>query len=216
MIAVMFSSQSMLTMRLSTFYKLIIDWKYPLTLLIFLSSLILISTSAYANEALVETEASTPMDQEKSKQQNNKVSEEKQKYSFLSNQLFSNAPAQITTKSTSTNKDALNVSLGLVVILVLIFSVAWFMKKMGYSNVTRQGQLKIIASLNLGAKEKIALIQVGKQQLLVGMTATQINTLYVLDEVIEEAKIKQAAAAGDGIFASKFAEFLKHKQTNVK
>lgn len=176
-----------------------------------LSLLILLSVSAYANEVLIETETS-----QKQSDQQSKVLQEKQKYSFLSNQSYVNAPNQIAKKDPSTSGDALNVSLGLIVILVMIFSIAWFMKKMGYSNVTGQGQLKIIASLNLGQKEKIALIQVGKQQLLVGMTATQINTLHVLDEVLEETEIKQFGATGEGTFSSKFTELLKHKQSNVK
>jgi len=183
------------------------------TLLAFgcLSLLILLPVSVYASEALIETETS-----QKQSDQQNKVSQEKQNYSFLSKQSFVNTPNQIAKKDTSTNGDALSVSLGLIVILVMIFSLAWFMKKMGYSNVTGQGQLKIIASLNLGQKEKIALIQVGKQQLLVGMTATQINTLHVLDEVLEETDIKQFGATGEGTFSSKFTELLKHKQSNVK
>jgi flagellar protein FliO/FliZ len=187
------------------------------TLLAFncLSLLILLSVSVYADETLVETENETQIIQEQNKPQN-KLSDEKQKYSFLSKPLLSNASNQITKKDTSANKDALNVFLGLIVILVMIFSLAWFMKKMGYSNVTGQGQLKIIASLNLGQKEKIVLIQVGKQQLLVGMTATQINTLHVLDEVLEETDIKQFGTTGNGAFASKFSELLKHKQNKVK
>ncbi|NOQ78408.1 MAG: flagellar biosynthetic protein FliO [Gammaproteobacteria bacterium] len=178
-----------------------------------LSLLILLSVPVYADETLVETETQTIQEQNK---QQNKLSDEKQKYSFLSKPLLSNASNQITKKDTSANKDALNVFLGLIVILVMIFSLAWFMKKMGYSNVTGQGQLKIIASLNLGQKEKIVLIQVGKQQLLVGMTATQINTLHVLDEVLEETDIKQFGTTGNGAFASKFSELLKHKQNTVK
>lgn len=178
-----------------------------------LSLLILLSVPVYADETLVETETQTIQEQNK---QQNKLSDEKQKYSFLSKPLLSNASNQITKKDTSANKDALNVFLGLIVILVMIFSLAWFMKKMGYSNVTGQGQLKIIASLNLGQKEKIVLIQVGKQQLLVGMTATQINTLHVLDEVLEETDIKQFGTTGNGAFASKFSELLKHKQNKVK
>lgn len=141
---------------------------------------------------------------------------EKKNTSFLPGQTFSR-----TTNKT----DALSVSLGLIFILVLIFALAWFMKKIGYSNLTGQGQLKIIATLNLGQKEKIALIQVGSQQLLVGVTATQINTLHVLDDALDDINVDESidknidkSMATDNPFANKLSEFIKtrHKQVDVK
>ncbi len=219
--------------RLVIIRQLKIDWKKLLSTLSLL--LILLSISVSASENPAEAQIS----QEQNEQQN-KLPEEQKKYSFLAKPLFSNTDSHLIQKEPSANKeplannksltskepstknqsslngDALNVSLGLIVILLMIFSLAWFMKKIGYSSMTGQGQLKIIASLNLGQKEKIALIQVGKQQLLVGMTATQINTLHVLDEVLDETEIKQSGSTGNGAFASKFSELLKHKQNNVK
>ncbi|MCW8932539.1 MAG: flagellar biosynthetic protein FliO [Gammaproteobacteria bacterium] len=143
---------------------------------------------------------------------------EKKKYSFLTNQQTSNSiinsGAGSQKQSTSPNADALSVSLGLIFILIIIFSLAWFMKKMGYSHVSGKGQLKIIASLNLGPKEKISVIQVGNQQLLVGMTSTQINTLHVLEEPLIESKSEiKGEVETDNHFANKLSEFLNNKQT---
>ncbi|WP_214660543.1 flagellar biosynthetic protein FliO [sulfur-oxidizing endosymbiont of Gigantopelta aegis] len=137
-------------------------------------------------------------------------------FSGLSKSIF---PANTINNSQSTtitnSSKALDVSLGLIFILILIMALAWFMKKMGYSNLTGQGQLKIIASLNLGQKEKIALIQVGKQQLLIGMTAQQINTLHVLDEMLEESEFpnNKASSIGNNAFARAFAQI---KAANLK
>ncbi len=104
---------------------------------------------------------------------------------------------------------ALNVSLGLIFILLLIFSMAWFMRKMGYSNISGQENLKILATLNLGQKEKIVLLQVGKQedrqQLVLGITASQINTLHVLKEPIEADTDGMTPEQG---FAAKLTESL--------
>lgn len=154
------------------------------------------------------------------KQVADNLSDEKKNYSFLSSQTFSNVTNNTKKKEPSTNTDALSVSLGLIFILILIFSLAWFIKKMGYSNLTGQGQLKIIATLNLGQKEKIALIQVGKQQLVVGITPTQINTLHVLDELLIETAVDEMdvqAKDKRGIiketpFANKLSEFLSNKK----
>ena len=124
----------------------------------------------------------------------------KEPYSFLKSD-------RIKQPSSEASSDALNVSLGLIFILLLIFSLAWFMRKIGYSNISGQGQLKLLATMNLGQKEKIALIQVGKQQLLVGITANQINTLHVLDESLETSEF-QGAESGDNSFAKKLSETL--------
>lgn len=171
------------------------------------------SSSAYSDELLSQA----PAVQEK--QVADSPSAEKKNFSFLPGQINSNTASKSTKNDAVTNTDALSVSLGLIFILILIFSMAWFMKKMGYTNLTGQGQLKIIATLNLGQKEKIALIQVGQQQLLVGMTATQINTLHVLDECIEEtgAQTKDPGdAAGNNPFADKLSKLLNNTQKNIK
>ncbi|GEM_PF-7020699 len=137
------------------------------------------------------------------------------KYAHLGKQLFTDINATTTPREVSTNNDALTVSFGLIIILLMIFMLAWLMKKMGYSQMAAQGQLKIIASLNLGQKEKIAVIQVGQQQLLVGMTATQINTLHVLDEVLEEDST-QMIRAQQKTFTHKLTELLNQQKASKK
>lgn len=104
---------------------------------------------------------------------------------FLFNKTSNQTNIDPGEKEAVSAMDAVSVSIGLVFILLLIFFLAWLMKKVGYSNMSGQGNLKILATLNLGQKEKISLIEVGEQQLLVGITATQINTLHVLDKPLD-------------------------------
>ena len=124
---------------------------------------------------------------------------------------FSFLMAERSKKETDTSHSgqALNVSLGLIFILLLIFSMAWFMRKMGYSNISGQDNLKILATLNLGQKEKIVLLQVGtqenRQQLVLGITASQINTLHVLKDPIEADTDGMTPEQG---FAAKLTESL--------
>ncbi|TNC91015.1 MAG: hypothetical protein CSH36_11460 [Thalassolituus sp.] len=61
------------------------------------------------------------------------------------------------------------------------------------------GKLKMLAVLPLGTKEKIAVIQAGDQQLVVGITAHQITTLATLDTPLEVSENQPAS----------FAEILK-------
>lgn len=104
---------------------------------------------------------------------------------FLFNKTSNQTNTDPAKKEAVSAMDAVSVSIVLIFILLLIFFLAWLMKKVGYSNMSGQGNLKILATLNLGQKEKISLIEVGEQQLLVGITATQINTLHVLDKPLD-------------------------------
>lgn len=126
----------------------------------------------------------------------------KSAYSFLSQAKDSS----IGKKDLASPMDALSVTLGLIFILLLIFLFAWILRKMGYSQFNGQGALSILATLNLGQKEKITLIKVGEKQILIGITASQINTLHVLDEPID---IKTSRTTAEkNVFAAKLSDVL--------
>lgn len=54
-------------------------------------------------------------------------------------------------------------------------------------NVTQagNGQMKMVASMMAGAKEKIIVLEVGEEQYLLGVTANQINHLATLDKPLQ-------------------------------
>jgi len=76
----------------------------------------------------------------------------------------------------------LKVSLGLLVVLTLMFVLAWLAKRMRLVPGGSHGHaLKVLAVLPLSNRERLALVQVGEQQLLLGVTANQINCLHQLE-----------------------------------
>ena len=77
-----------------------------------------------------------------------------------------------------------SVAVGLVFIVALILVLGWFLRRFNQGGLFNNSSIKIIASLPLGTRERLAVIDVGGQQLLLGITATQINTLHVFDEPI--------------------------------
>ncbi len=82
------------------------------------------------------------------------------------------------------NMDAGSMIISLLAVLVAIVIVAWILKKLQVGGISVNG-LKIVTSLNLGAKERLVVVQVGEKQLLLGVTGQQINLLDTLDEPIE-------------------------------
>ena len=81
------------------------------------------------------------------------------------------------------------LSLGLVV--VVIFALAWLVKRFNFIPQQNQGLIKIISTLSVGSRERLALIQVGEEQLLVALSPGNISKLHCLKkpvQTVDEAK----------------------------
>ena len=77
--------------------------------------------------------------------------------------------------------------LALVLVLGLILGLAWLLKRLPGSGFRQADGLKVVASIALGGKERAAVVQVGGEQLLLGIGAGGVRTLHVLPEPLPEA-----------------------------
>ncbi len=98
----------------------------------------------------------------------------------------------------------LQMTFGLIIVLLLIFGCAWFMKRFGRFQGGLSDQMKVIGSMAVGTRERIVLIKVGEKQILVGVTPNVIQTLHVLEE-----PIVIAPHAPPGQLHTRFSEILK-------
>ncbi len=73
---------------------------------------------------------------------------------------------------------------GLMVVLLVIFVLAFLLKRFGIATGAVSGKLRVVAGLSLGGRDRIVLIQAGEEQLLVGISPGRIQTLHVLKEPI--------------------------------
>ncbi|VAW66773.1 hypothetical protein MNBD_GAMMA08-1664 [hydrothermal vent metagenome] len=78
---------------------------------------------------------------------------------------------------------ALNMAMGLIVVIALILGLAWVLKKYGRLPNNNLVEMKVLGGLSLGTREKALLIEVDNKRLLVGVTPGHIQTLCMLDEV---------------------------------
>jgi flagellar protein FliO/FliZ len=76
----------------------------------------------------------------------------------------------------------IQTTLGLLLILLLIGGAAWAFKRFGHFQTGVQGRMKVIGGISLGTRERVVLLQVGTQQLVIGVAPGAIQTLHVLDE----------------------------------
>ena len=99
------------------------------------------------------------------------------------------AEASASTPQTLQNPSSiLSIFLSLLLVVAIIFALAFIARRF---NVTQagNGQLKVVASMAAGAKEKIMVIDVGGEQFLIGITAHNINQLGKLENRIETGPV---------------------------
>ena len=113
------------------------------------------------------------------------------KFRYLPLLLMSFVTSEIFAISTSLTENTIEISpflkmfLGLIVVIAFIFFVAWLTRKLKLmQHFTTGYQIKNLATLSLGAREKICLIEVGNKQVLVGIAPGRVNQIHVFDEQI--------------------------------
>ena len=72
------------------------------------------------------------------------------------------------------------ILLGLAAVLTLMAVAAWLFKKIGPVNTGNQLPVKIIGGVSVGNRERIMVVEVADQWIVVGITAQQINTLSTM------------------------------------
>lgn len=99
------------------------------------------------------------------------------------------------------------LGLGLLVVVGLIFLLGYVMRRVGPLAPQGGQHIRLISSYPLGPRDRLALVEVGGQQLLLGISPGRITTLHVLDEPVAD---NTDATGGD--FARKLQAMLKREQ----
>jgi flagellar protein FliO/FliZ len=86
------------------------------------------------------------------------------------------------------------MTLALLVVLAVIFALAWLMRQLRGGSSRVGGAIDVVANVPLGQKERAVLLKVGSNQILVGVAPGRVNTLYVLPEPIVLTRPSDIAA----------------------
>ena len=100
-------------------------------------------------------------------------------------------------------------SVGLLIVLSVFFLCVWGVRKLGGLTVSGAEKMRVVGGLSLGLREKVILLQVGRKQLILGVTPGRIETLHVLegdDCLIKEETVSNTAEKG---FAQKLLQAIK-------
>src|SRR5690606_30731110 len=90
----------------------------------------------------------------------------------------SQAPAAVGAGSLA------QVTFSLLLVLAVVFGAAWLTRRLRGVGRFGNGALQVVTDIAVGTKERVVLVQVGKQQLLLGVAPGRVNTLHVLDEPV--------------------------------
>ena len=74
----------------------------------------------------------------------------------------------------------LRATLGLALVLALIFAVGWLMRRLAPARSAANGPLRILGSQALGTRERVVLLEVGEQWLVVGVAPGSVRGLATL------------------------------------
>ena len=103
---------------------------------------------------------------------------------LLSMNVFAQEEIVEVGKHANPNLDAMSMIISLLMVLALIIVSAWILKKFNLANKSVSG-MQVISSLPLGHKEKLVVVQVADEQLLLGVSAQQINLIKTLEKPLE-------------------------------
>lgn len=101
----------------------------------------------------------------------------------------------------------IQVMLSLAFVIVLIYAVAWYVRRMQLTTAGTGQSMRVVSALSVGTREKVVLVQVGEEQLLLGVAPGSVNLLRQFEGVAVEHKVSG--------LRSSFAKILNDTQSST-
>ena len=103
---------------------------------------------------------------------------------------------------------------GLLLVLGLIFFLAWLLRRVQQAGPAGKGQvIALIGSRALGPRDRLMLVQVGNEQILLGLSPGTITALHVLKEPVQVPSTTDKTTPE---FAQRLLEILGKDQKDKK
>ncbi|CAI8785487.1 flagellar biosynthetic protein FliO [Pseudomonas serboccidentalis] len=103
---------------------------------------------------------------------------------------------------------------GLLLVLGLIFFLAWLLRRVQQAGPAGKGQvIELIGSRALGPRDRLMLVQVGNEQILLGLSPGTITALHVLKEPVQVPSTSEKATPE---FAQHLLKILGKDQKDKK
>ena len=116
------------------------------------------------------------------------------------------APANVLAgPAPSAAGSLLQTGVSLVFVLGLLVGLAWLLKRFGPKTVTGGTTVKLVGALSVGARERILVVEVGEQWIVVGASPGRMNALATLPR----QEVDDTLLHGQPVAGASFAEWFK-------
>lgn len=82
----------------------------------------------------------------------------------------------------------------LLLVLALVVGLGWLVRRIGGGALRGPSGLRVVATLSVGTKERVVVVAAGDRQLLLGVTAQQVNLIQALDTPLPEVATESFAS----------------------
>lgn len=115
------------------------------------------------------------------------------------------APVQMAAPP-SAGGSLLQTMFSLIVVLAILVGLAWLLKRYGPKTITGSANVKLVGALSIGARERILVVEVGEQWIVVGASPGRMNALATMPR--QEAE-EDPPVAAQVLPSANFAEWFK-------
>lgn len=116
--------------------------------------------------------------------------------------------------ASSTGGGLLSTTLALLFVLALMLGLAWFLKRFGPKGLGGgNSNVKLVGSLSVGARERILVVEVGEQWIVVGASPGRMNALATMPRQ-ESGEPAQQISLPTANFAEWFKQTIEKRNGN--
>ena len=120
--------------------------------------------------------------------------------------------AASSAMSTGIGGQLVQLMLGLLLVVGLIFVLAWLMRRVQRAGPAGNQVIELLGSRALGPRDRLVLVQVGNEQILLGVTPGRITPLHVMNEPVHVPESQSTTPE----FARRLMDALGNKGTGGK
>jgi flagellar protein FliO/FliZ len=89
----------------------------------------------------------------------------------------------------------------------------WLIRRTGFNRTFSGVKMRVVGALSIGSRERLMVVEIGDQWLVLGVTSTQINTLATMPK---QAVPEEAGESGSLPFAAWLKKTMDRQKTGMQ
>ena len=111
--------------------------------------------------------------------------------------LFRSAVPAVSPSSLFTGDYLLQVIGSFVVVILLLIGVLVLLRRFNGVSSQMSGNMRVISSVGVGQRERVVLVQVGEEQILVGVGPGNVRKIHAFNEPVVEPSASTTPSFSD-------------------